>query len=666
MYDIIHWTKHNNKPGIILAADFEAAFESIAWDYLRVVISELNFGQTLIKTINHLYLNTKNSSRILLNGHLSKTIYLQRGIRQGDPASGYLFNLAVSVLTEQIIKSTKLTGIQAVPGHEIRISQYADDTIMFLDGTSRSITGSIEELKKFGDQSGLKINIEKTCCMAIGTSIRAQINTEFNIKFEDKLTILGIELDPNLTNIADRNIEVKMPAIKKELAQWTRRCLTPIGRITIVKALLISKLVHFFITLPNPSTKCTKDLERLLFRFVWGNKKDKIKRTKLIQPYSKDGLCMIHIDSFIKSLKLTWLKRLNSSNADWTLIASQLLPSVCHILTYSSKKLHVIRRNLTNVFYADTIDSIIQFNKCISPSEKDILSESIWFSDWTKYQTTIAKKWDAKGLRFIGDLYNAENGAIYTKQELETIYNIQLTFLCYSALVRSLPKQLQKRVDKTNIQRPNIPYKIQLVTSKNKFSKIAYNTFVENAAEENTVSNERCRTKWVADIGGFKEGTTTAINEVTTNTCLIYLHFRIVNRIYATNKYLNDIKILQNNKCNFCSRATETISHLFWSCPETQIFIKEILSHIRTEYNVIININQVNWFMLTELSKLEIIVITLMKISIHKSRLKSVRPSTQLMMQSLKMEALKEHNIAKAKDKMNTFDDKWGELKKIL
>ena len=38
------------------------------------------------------------------------------------------------------------------------ISQYADDTILFLVGSEESIKGSLEELKTFGRHSGLKVN----------------------------------------------------------------------------------------------------------------------------------------------------------------------------------------------------------------------------------------------------------------------------------------------------------------------------------------------------------------------------------------------------------------------------------------------------------------------------------------------------------------------------
>ena len=84
----------------------------------------------------------------MINGHLGQKISLNRGIRQGDPASGYLFNIAVEVLAGIINNSVSLKGIQITPRKEIRISQYADDTILFLDGTTESLKGAMDELSK--------------------------------------------------------------------------------------------------------------------------------------------------------------------------------------------------------------------------------------------------------------------------------------------------------------------------------------------------------------------------------------------------------------------------------------------------------------------------------------------------------------------------------------
>ena len=666
VYDLIHWTKNNKKPGMILAADFEAAFESVAWNYLQSVINEMNFGPNLKHMLNYLYFNTENHSRILLNGHLGKKIHLQRGVRQGDPASGYLFNLAVSILGEQISSSTSLTGVKIDHNCEIRISQYADDTILFLDGSERSITGSIEELTTFGRQSGLNINIEKTACMAIGTLEENEVSTSYSIKIVKELSILGILIDRDAANITDRNIQLKMPKIKKEIEQWKRRCLTPIGRISIVKALLLSKLVHLFTVLPNPSTQCIKELEMLLFGFVWGQKNDKIKRSKLIQPPSKDGLNMVHIESFIKSMKLTWLKRLCTSDSKWTVFAALEIPNMWLLLTFGNKKIRLLRSKVINPFYVDVLDALLQFNKEYNPSDKEIITDSIWFSDWTKYETTKVSRWDDKGLRFIGDLYNVDTGLIYSQQDLSTIYGIQMTFLCYTALVRSLPEKLQRQVDRAYIKKPSIPYKINLVLNSKKFSRTAYKVFVENMSPNYNASNDRLRIKWIADIGEYTSGTVLKVIKATMSTYLIYFHFRIINRIYATNKYLFNIKIIKHNTCTFCEDAPETIVHLFWQCPITQIFIKEILSHLKLEYKINININAENWFLLLDLSHIEVLIITLIKAYIHKSRLKSSKPLVQVMMQNIKFEVTKEYNVAKTKNRVDMFERRWGELKKLL
>ena len=109
-----------------------------------------------------MYLNSNNFARIDMNGFLGEKVFLECGVRQGDPISGYLFNLAVNFLTNQIIRSRKITGVNLVGGIEVRISQYADDTVLFLDSTPDSARCSLQELQTFSEMSGLKLNVEKT------------------------------------------------------------------------------------------------------------------------------------------------------------------------------------------------------------------------------------------------------------------------------------------------------------------------------------------------------------------------------------------------------------------------------------------------------------------------------------------------------------------------
>ena len=216
----------------------------------------MNFGNNFIKMVNKMYLNNNNFSRILLNGFLGEQINLYRGIRQGDPVSGFLFNISVEVLTKQIMYSKKIIGIKINTDTEIRISQYADDTILFLDGTEHSLRGATEKLSYFSTQSGLKLNWEKTACLSIGSSSPPEISASDivnKIKRVDEIKILGVYFKRSIDNIADENIGRKVESLGNEIKQWKRRYLTPLGNINIIKSLLLSKLVHLFMALPSPS-----------------------------------------------------------------------------------------------------------------------------------------------------------------------------------------------------------------------------------------------------------------------------------------------------------------------------------------------------------------------------------------------------------------------------
>ena len=77
----------------------------------------------------------------------------------------------------------------------------------------------------------------------------------------------------------------------------------------IIKTLGLSQLIYSASNLVAPAgiedtvkTKC--------FKFLWKNKKDKIKRSGLYQDTSKGGLRMTNIGLMLKSLNLAWIARL--------------------------------------------------------------------------------------------------------------------------------------------------------------------------------------------------------------------------------------------------------------------------------------------------------------------------------------------------------------------
>ena len=67
---------------------------------------------------------------------------LGRGVRQGCPLSPYLFILGAEVLATAIRGDIEIKGI-SVGNVECKLSQYAEDTTMILDGSQASLERSL-------------------------------------------------------------------------------------------------------------------------------------------------------------------------------------------------------------------------------------------------------------------------------------------------------------------------------------------------------------------------------------------------------------------------------------------------------------------------------------------------------------------------------------------
>ena len=56
--------------------------------------------------------------------------------------------------------------------------------------------------------------------------------------------------------------------IEKEIMSWSKRNISTLGKITVVKSLLIPKITHLLISLPRPDKQMISKLEKILFKFI--------------------------------------------------------------------------------------------------------------------------------------------------------------------------------------------------------------------------------------------------------------------------------------------------------------------------------------------------------------------------------------------------------------
>jgi len=115
---------------------------------------------------------------------------------------------------------------------EHKISQFADDTELFQNGKSKTFEETIRVLDDFGNKSGLKINIEKTIVIWLGSNTNSNIRYMPHLKFEwnpPKFKILGIWFTNDPESCARLNFDTKFQEVKSLFIIWLRRPITPLG-----------------------------------------------------------------------------------------------------------------------------------------------------------------------------------------------------------------------------------------------------------------------------------------------------------------------------------------------------------------------------------------------------------------------------------------------------
>ena len=110
--EVVGWLKKHKRSGVLLKLDFQKAYDIIEWDSLDVVLQEMGFGHKWRGWIKACL--TTATISILFNGVPSKPFRMQRGIRQGDPLSPFLFVLMVEVLNKMFMRAVQVGMIKGV------------------------------------------------------------------------------------------------------------------------------------------------------------------------------------------------------------------------------------------------------------------------------------------------------------------------------------------------------------------------------------------------------------------------------------------------------------------------------------------------------------------------------------------------------------------------
>ena len=173
----INRAKKNGEELCVAWLDFANAFPSVSHDALLEGLDKAGVGPQMVAIIKDLY--TGATTQIRTDEGFTAEIEVKRGIKQGDPISGLLFNIAIDAI------------IRKVQGHKIEheILAFADD-LTPMDRTADGLQRKLDTINELSSMIGMPLKPSK--CHTLHIQRKMWIPTQFYTGYNE-LNILDVD-----------------------------------------------------------------------------------------------------------------------------------------------------------------------------------------------------------------------------------------------------------------------------------------------------------------------------------------------------------------------------------------------------------------------------------------------------------------------------------------
>lgn len=146
--------------------DLHKAYDRVDWQVLLKVLDKFGFDSKFKLLIFQCVSSLR--VRMLLNGSIFGNIPVERGIKQGDPLSPFLFVIFLEVLSRMINKMENEGDIQGIKVTRIAPSIthlfFADDILIFCKASPIQASKALSCLENFCEWTDQSFNLTKSSC----------------------------------------------------------------------------------------------------------------------------------------------------------------------------------------------------------------------------------------------------------------------------------------------------------------------------------------------------------------------------------------------------------------------------------------------------------------------------------------------------------------------